>query len=1014
MIVTPWDDAALDEREAECYALVQRALNAVVAEVTAALPAPVLVAAASPVPDFSDAERAALAAWGIFLTDDLEPFIADTLIQGADNVIAALPVETSPIGQDSTSAYLSSVRNRLANVGDNVWTEIRAELVTGYTAGESVPQLAERLQAYAGFTGTRSLTVARTEVIGAANAGSYFQVLESGLSGTKSWLAADDDRTRLSHNHAENQTVRLTDSFSVEIWHGDTMTGHDMMLYPGDPTATPGNAINCRCVASYELSDDVLTASAVDRRSGKPIAPDKPVYLRVKTLFETEYPDQATIAIRPSTGERLIWNEESRSVSLVRADYSIANYTRGALMAQRKNEEGWRTPSAKVSAPTGGKPIHRKKTKPPVASAAVHTGAMIALVPSEADLDRLQADEPREELHLTLAFLGEAADISPAQRENIIMAALPYFTRPVTTEASSVMVLNPHTPEWDTALVLGVRGMPLVEARENVMSAVRGVYSFEETFKPWLPHVTMAYTDDLARIAEYVDVLGPITFDTLRFAFGGEVIDITLSDEMLTAASRLDNDLRRYWLGPKGNARVGGWGNPGSFTACQREMRSEGVEKRYINGLCANLYHEATGRTPNQKKEDAMTAAAFATPKYAEWSGILTLEGIESGDGRMFNLGSLDWAQLPQPLMYQPASIGGHDGSVIVGKITSINREGNLLYGAGVIDLASAEGPEVHRLMSEEMLNGVSVDVDSVHDADIEMTYDPGSTRPRRTTFKKGRVRGATLVAFPAFVDARLHLTGEIITASGEPAEDENGVLVAASHTITIPDLPPAAWFERPTDVKLSGALTVTDEGRVYGLLAPKNTTHRAVATKVPLRNVDYSRFHKGETIVEGGSRVVTGVITMNCGHAPTENYGTLGNRIEHYDNACSVVANVRVGEHDGEVWVAGALNSFSTPEMVTTMLGCTLSGDWQPHPDRKGIREFIAALLVPVPGFAMARTEASVRYQDGMLVASSIPITREEPEGENPFTIKEALSIARANERKMELRKQLGRDNGM
>lgn len=686
-----------------------------------------------------------------------------------------------------------------------------------------------------------------------------------------------------------------------------------------------------------------------DKRTGRAVVPDKPVYLRVKALFGTEYPDGATIAVRDGDGTRLVWNAETQMVTEYLPDGTDRQLTRGMVMALRRDEEGWRTPSLaqEVSAPTVGMPIIppdedcgcTSGTMTAATANAGHTGAMIALVPSEADLDRLQGDEPREQLHLTLAFLGEAADISPADRDRIILAALPYFPGPVHTDASSVMVLNPHTDEYDTAIVLGMRGMPLVEPRDNVMSAVRGVYSFEETFKPWLPHITMAYSDDLNKVREYVSYLGPITFDKLRFAFGGEVIDITLNDS-------------------------------------------------------------------------ALAATAFATPKHAEWEGILTLEGTESGDGRMFNLGALAWAQLPQPLMYQPANTGGHAGSVLVGQIRSVNRQGNLVYGSGIVDLDTEYGPEVYRLMNEEMMNGVSVDVDSVHEADIEMTYDPGTLKPRQTRFKRGRIRGATLVAFPAFDTARIYLNGNVTTASAD--SDVESMLVASSHTITIPDLPPASWFERPTDVKLSGALTVTDDGRVYGLLAPRNTTHRSVSTKVPTRNVDYSRFHKGETIVDGGGRVVTGVLTMNCGHAPTEGYGTLSNRVEHYDNTCSVVANVAIGEHDGEVWVAGALNPFSTPEMVTKMLGCTLSGDWQPHPDRKGIREFIAALLVPVPGFAMARTEASVHYQEGALVASSVPVMRAEDVAENPFKIKEALSIARLNERKSQLSKQLRGDNGM
>jgi enamine deaminase RidA (YjgF/YER057c/UK114 family) len=89
----------------------------------------------------------------------------------------------------------------------------------------------------------------------------------------------------------------------------------------------------------------------------------------------------------------------------------------------------------------------------------------------------------------------------------------------------------------------------------------------------------------------------------------------------------------------------------------------------------------------------------------------------------------------------------------------------------------------------------------------------------------------------------------------------------------------------------------------------------------------------------------------------------------------------VRIGEDADGVWVAGALRHGVTGEQVATALGCTLSGDWQPHPDRAGVNEFIAALLVPVPGFPMARTQPSVAYNDGLVTASSVPVRLGLPE---------------------------------
>lgn len=388
--------------------------------------------------------------------------------------------------------------------------------------------------------------------------------------------------------------------------------------------------------------------------------------------------------------------------------------------------------------------------------------------------------------------------------------------------------------------------------------------------------------------------------------------------------------------------------------------------------------------------DDNLTAVSkkrkASTETYADepWEGVLVVEGVESGDSRLFGLGSLDWAELPMPLQYQPANIGGHDGSVTVGEITQAARKGNEIVGWGNVfgtALASEHGDGIRNNMK---VGGVSVDVDSVKDADVEMVYadseggDNPFAKPETTIFHRGRIRGATLVAFPAFVEAKLKFTGAL-AASATPSEDcgcaDTTVLTASSHTITIPNLPPAHWFNEPVDVVSYGALTITDEGRVFGVVAPADTTHRNVKTKVP-RNLDFSRFHKGETIVEGGERVVTGVITAGCGHAATENYGTLNNRLQHYDNSCSVLANVRVGyTRDGAIWVAGALNPGADGGQVAQALGCALSLDVQPHPDRQGVREFIAAHLVPVPGFPLARTKASVLYNDGVLSAAAVPV---------------------------------------
>ena len=48
--------------------------------------------------------------------------------------------------------------------------------------------------------------------------------------------------------------------------------------------------------------------------------------------------------------------------------------------------------------------------------------------------------------------------------------------------------------------------------------------------EPWIPHITLIETDD-ADLTHILDRVGPVTFDRVRIAFGGEVYDIPLGDE---------------------------------------------------------------------------------------------------------------------------------------------------------------------------------------------------------------------------------------------------------------------------------------------------------------------------------------------------------------------------------------------------------------------------------------------------------------------------------------------------
>lgn len=146
------------------------------------------------------------------------------------------------------SAYLNEAGNRMSNTPGEVYGMIVVEVERGITEGRSLQRVREDIQNILTATGTphwrnRAMTVARTETIGAVNAGVYRgAVLDAEQRGDvapmKVWIATDDRRTRPTHDKADQQRTLLTSTFRV---------GGAQLLFPGDPRGPAAEVINCRC-----------------------------------------------------------------------------------------------------------------------------------------------------------------------------------------------------------------------------------------------------------------------------------------------------------------------------------------------------------------------------------------------------------------------------------------------------------------------------------------------------------------------------------------------------------------------------------------------------------------------------------------------------------------------------------------------------------------------------------------------------------------------------------------------
>lgn len=100
---------------------------------------------------------------------------------------------------------------------------------------------------------------------------------------------------------------------------------------------------------------------------------------------------------------------------------------------------------------------------------------------------------------------------------------------------------------------------------------------------------------------------------------------------------------------------------------------------------------------------------------------LLLPTAMESGDGRILLKDALTVRDLPIPLLWQPQTGSGHDGSWIVGRIDSCDvTEKGIENARGVFD-TGPYGREAERLVRNKFLRGVSADLDQFKDVDEEL-----------------------------------------------------------------------------------------------------------------------------------------------------------------------------------------------------------------------------------------------------------------------------------------------------
>jgi hypothetical protein len=439
--------------------------------------------------------------------------------------------------------------------------------------------------------------------------------------------------------------------------------------------------------------------------------------------------------------------------------------------------------------------------------------------------------------------------------------------------------------------------------------------------------------------------------------------------------------------------------------------------------------------------------------------------GIPTGDGRIFKVGSLEARELPLPLLFQPSSGFGHDGSVVVGRILDVSfTDAGIVASGDYLDADPATAPDLSKAveqavaLTEAGLGHVSVDLSDVVgelvDEDgnpITMeelfdAWDRGEEPVVLEQVSEGKLIACTQVATPAFEGAKIELVAaaaadvdgeaaltdadgveiavgavvDVDTADGtvrgrvtavdeeadsvtvQPTDDEGAdagdPIVVASAAVTVitaapaaadvdeaaesllaaagPLRPPAEWFADP---KLTAptALTITDDGRVYGHVALWGACHVGFSNTCvtpPTSPSGYSYFHVGEVVCDDGSRVAVGNLTLGGKHADVRL--AYRSAIEHYDERGAGTAVVRCYEDEFGIAFAGAVTPGTTEEQLFDMRRSPVSGDWRRV---GGQLELIGVLSVNSPGFPTPRFATDEAGRTALVAAPSVrPVSEE------------------------------------
>ena len=509
------------------------------------------------------------------------------------------------------------------------------------------------------------------------------------------------------HDHDVREMHAEVAGQTVPTGHPFKVGGEDLM-YPGQPVGDPSVWINCRCMARptmlSSLAGKTITAAAEVPGLHKDGTPPKCKYCTSPASLYVLHSE--AMGYVPTCADHLDQAKEAAANCTPNGEPDPGNIDKVGEYALNPGKGNASDP--------GLEPGEEPKA------------AVVVLLP--AMNDPITALTSGTDPHCTLLYLGNGEmDLAPLHEIIASYASAYRFGDNQLPEDSVSGRAVLGKDKADVAL-LDASGSGEIRASLMEEDGILELLGMQEQFPAWIPHLTLGYPEAPATEGDLPD---GVTYDRLALWRGNEQYEFPLGEDVPVQAS----------------SKFG-------ITHAEDPEFTQEMADAFVAAV------------PDNGQDDGEPDSIPEEEAYPEipWHGVLAPEGKPSGDGRQFAPGSLRHRNLPLPLKWMPADAEGHDGSVIVGRIDSITRDGDLIKAEGVFDQSEA-GYEALRQIATSMLRGVSVDVD---DATAALSDDE-----ELIEFSSGRIASATLCAIPAFAEAYVAL-GPWADAEPDAGEDTN------------------------------------------------------------------------------------------------------------------------------------------------------------------------------------------------------------------------------------------------